>query len=48
MVVSFVNAFVNFLGEVNLSVREGSEVLESTTNIMYDRYEINKLYKNKK
>lgn len=48
MVVSFINAFVNFLGEVNLSVREGSEVLESTTNIMYDRYEINKLYKNKK
>lgn len=44
--IKIINAFINFLGEINLSTREGAEVLESTTNIMYDRFEIKKVYQN--
>jgi hypothetical protein len=43
MNMKIINGFINFLGEINLSTREGSEVLESTTNIMYDRFEIKKV-----
>lgn len=42
MTATFIGAWVNMLGEVALSYREGTSNLESNINIMYDRFEITK------
>lgn len=38
--VTFINTWLTYVGEVNLGYREGSEVLEATANLVYDRYEV--------
>jgi hypothetical protein len=38
--VDFINAWVNMLGEITLSQREGSRDLIASCNLMYDRYQI--------
>lgn len=38
--IELINVWPNFLGEITLSYREGQENLSSTTNLMYDRYEV--------
>ena len=39
-VVDLIGVWINMLGEMSLTYREGSQNLESSANFMYDRYEI--------
>ena len=43
MTIKFVNVWLNNLGEVALTHKEGEETLNSTANFSYDRYEITDL-----
>jgi len=40
MVVDLIGVWINMLGEISLTYREGSQNLESSANLVYDRYEI--------
>ncbi len=40
LVMDLIGVWINMVGEVSLSYREGSDNLESSANFMYDRYEI--------
>lgn len=39
LVIDIIGAWINMLGEVTLSYRDGTKNLESNINIMYDRFE---------
>jgi len=39
LVIDIIGAWINMLGEVTLSYRDGAKNLESNINIMYDRFE---------
>ena len=40
LVIDLVGVWINMLGEISLTYREGSQNLESAANFIYDRYEI--------
>ena len=40
LVIDLIGVWVNMLGEISLTYREGSQNLESAANFIYDRYEI--------
>lgn len=40
IVIDLIGVWINMLGEISLTYREGSQNLESSANLTYDRYEI--------
>lgn len=40
LVIDLIGVWINMLGEISLTYREGSQNLESAANFIYDRYEI--------
>ncbi len=40
LVMDLIGVWINMLGEISLTYREGSQNLESAANFIYDRYEI--------
>lgn len=40
LVLDLIGIWINMLGEISLTYREGSQNLESSANFIYDRYEI--------
>ena len=40
LAVDLIGVWINMLGEISLTYREGSSYLEATANFVYDRYEL--------
>lgn len=40
LVIDLIGVWINMLGEISLTYREGSQNLESSANLIYDRYEV--------